>query len=368
MDTHPVAGEGAEPAGPDPPADKACGLGSVEIACDESGAEGENLVGGNTDVFAHASIRLGPEQAAACLLELRERIRSPAVEYKANHLLREKHRSVLIWLLGPDSPIHGKASVHLTDNTFLVVRRIVDTLIGDAADAESGGLFPSPETEASALALVHDGPRVLGAARWRTFLEASTALLRVRIRGNYTDPVGVFFELVGDVHAERHESIHEIVAGLRQARPRAEAFRSGILADPSAIPALDPLIPAIARAVIHWSAGVLPVSVVHDQQNSLTAARIDQLGNLLERTHASPGRVFAGLRLVDSRADSRVQLADILAGVARKISSDVLNRRADAELSGLLRPHVDPSSTWTEAFGSHDTAPLPIEGSGGSHT
>src|SRR5690242_9076845 len=61
----------------------------VEIACDESGSEGEHLVGGNTDVFAHASVNLSIDTSAACVQEIRARIGSPALEYKANHLLRE---------------------------------------------------------------------------------------------------------------------------------------------------------------------------------------------------------------------------------------------------------------------------------------
>ncbi|UOX92375.1 hypothetical protein MUY14_17780 [Amycolatopsis sp. FBCC-B4732] len=56
----------------------------VEIACDESGSEGENLLGGETDVFAHAGVRLSPEAAAACVREIRARIGSPAEEYKAS--------------------------------------------------------------------------------------------------------------------------------------------------------------------------------------------------------------------------------------------------------------------------------------------
>lgn len=61
----------------------------VEVACDESGSEGENLSGGETDVFAHASVRLDGEAAEHCIEETRERIRSPALEYKSNHLLRK---------------------------------------------------------------------------------------------------------------------------------------------------------------------------------------------------------------------------------------------------------------------------------------
>ena len=60
----------------------------VEIACDESGYEGEKLIGTTTLLFAHGSVRLEPGVAAACMAELRERIRSPATVYKAVLVLR----------------------------------------------------------------------------------------------------------------------------------------------------------------------------------------------------------------------------------------------------------------------------------------
>ncbi|MHA6785674.1 DUF3800 domain-containing protein [Pseudonocardia saturnea] len=86
-----------------------------EIACDESGYEGDRLVGGVTDVFGHAGVDLAAGAAAGCLAELRRRIRSPAVEYKANHLLRGKHRATLLWLFGPSGPVLGHAHVHVVD-------------------------------------------------------------------------------------------------------------------------------------------------------------------------------------------------------------------------------------------------------------
>jgi hypothetical protein len=44
--------------------------------------------------------------------------------------------------------------------------------------------------------------------------------------------------------------------------------------------------------------------------------------------------------------DPRVQIADFLAGVARKVASDELDGRGDAELVALLRTYVDPASVW----------------------
>jgi hypothetical protein len=103
-----------------------------EIACDESGYEGEKLIGGTTDVFAHASVSMDAQAARECIQELRDRIRSPALEYKANHVLRSKHRAVLTWLLGPTGPLLDHAHVYLVEKSFLIVANVVRLLVEPA--------------------------------------------------------------------------------------------------------------------------------------------------------------------------------------------------------------------------------------------
>src|SRR6266545_3800746 len=136
----------------------------LEVACDESGYEGENHIGATTDVFAHASVRLSAELATNCVQEIRKRIRSPALEYKSNHLLREKHRSVLKWLLEPSGPIHGIAHVHLTDKTFFVVGKVIDLLLGKVIYEPGSGLYQDQQAKAMAVTLYRDGQRTFGRA------------------------------------------------------------------------------------------------------------------------------------------------------------------------------------------------------------
>lgn len=50
---------------------KAAAGGFLEVACDESGSDGENLTGGNTDVFAHASVTLPVDRAEERVREIR---------------------------------------------------------------------------------------------------------------------------------------------------------------------------------------------------------------------------------------------------------------------------------------------------------
>ncbi|WP_410655736.1 DUF3800 domain-containing protein [Amycolatopsis sp. lyj-112] len=253
----------------------------LEIACDESGSEGEKLIGGQTDVFAHAGVRLSTEAAKGCLAELRRRIRSPAVEYKANHLLRTKHRLVLEWFLGPQGPVHGRASVYLVDKKLLLAAKLRDLL----------GREVSPDQE---------------------LLAAFNDVLRTR---NRRDPAaGSFFAMVDDT-----EELRAKTAELRSAK------------------VLDPLVPAILRALEYWSENGDPVFLVHDEQPSLKDERLAEIVS-------SPR--LGGLRFVDSRTDPRVQVADFLVGVARRIAEDDLNGNGDAILTGLLEPYIDTASLW----------------------
>ncbi|UYM04336.1 hypothetical protein [Solicola gregarius] len=260
----------------------------TEIACDESGWAGENLLDGNTDVFAHASVRMAPERAAGLVDEVRRRIQSPATEYKAGHLLRAKHRDVLEWFLSREGPLTGWASVYLVDKVYLVVRTLVELL------ARRGyGTIDDPHDVARTL--YRDGEGVLGSRQWARLLADAQALIRVPGR---------------DIHPVE--------------------------------PVLDPLPDAIVRAGLRWSHDG-SVSIVHDRQSTLTHAR---LAHVMHDPDVA-GRI-ASIRLVAAHSDARVQVADFLAGTARSIASDELNGRGDDVLSTLLRPYVDRASIWAD--------------------
>jgi hypothetical protein len=287
-------------------------MGLVEIACDESGYEGEKLVGGVTDVFAHASVVLDEPTAAECMAELRRRIRSPATVYKANHLQRSKHRAVLLWLLGENGPVLGNVQVHLADKTYLLVSKLTGHLAGVPADD------------------LYAVGRSTGGTAWEDFLATGNDLLRVRTS---PDPVGRFFEALDKLDFE-----DAALATMRKSRPYAEQVRVGLFEMPRVNPPLDPLLPAIARAVEYWGQNG-PVVVRHDRQTTLWRERIEQL-RLGER--------LARLEQVEYDLDPRIQLADILAGVVRKIASDQLKGEDDAEVTALVRPYVDPLSIWSD--------------------
>jgi hypothetical protein len=99
--------------------------------------------------------------------------------------------------------------------------------------------------------------------------------------------------------------------------------------DPELPPPWEPLVPALTETILHWSAGGRSVAVVHDEQSALTRGRVARIGAFLaERFEPPPLRSFVQ---VDSRDDPRVQVADLIAGIAR---------RRTPEPAGLLEPYT----------------------------
>lgn len=316
---------------------------AYEIACDESGWEGANLVAGSSDVIAYASVRLSVDAATEYLRELRGRGEYMKREYKASDVLRADRRASVSSLLGPDGPLYGNAFVHLTEKAYFVVARVLDLILGQSVDAASAGLAADPRLTALATTLIRQGPEAFGRERWRAFLAAANAVLRDWKPRDVREPVDTFLDLVEKVPAQKG-SLGAILDELRQARTAAYAARAELLEHHVVRPAVEPLIPALARTVVHWSRdGEADLSIVHDEQSAMTARRIRRL----ERQLLPPGR-FLLFRQVDSRTDPRVQVADVLAGVARRLADDELGGRGDAQLGGLLRDYLDPASYWSD--------------------
>ncbi|MEV7735988.1 hypothetical protein AB0O75_28580 [Streptomyces sp. NPDC088921] len=260
---------------------------------------------------------------------------------RREHLLREKHRAVLEWLLAPGGPVRGHGHVHLIDKAFFVVDRTVGLpLDGDGGDGGDRGL--------DAVTVYRAGPHAFGDHGWQDFLAAAHQLLRVRTDHGPAAPVDAFFRVVDGLRrADGRTTVSAVLDRLAAARPAAEDYRARIAAvGPPLVPPLDPLLPAVVATVRHWSAGGPgPVRLVHDRQNMLTPPRMAWVAESAWPDGA--GRVE--LRLVEARLDVRVQSADILAGIARKVASDELGGHGDARLTALLRPYIDTDSVWGDA-------------------
>lgn len=321
---------------------------SGEIACDESGWEGANLVTGNSDVIAYASVRMSAEAAKDCMSELGSRLghaghRRPR-EYKASHVLRADRPAVVTWLLGPDGPLYDNAWIHLTQKAYFVVGRVIDLFVGHSAEAASAGLVVDQRVTRMAQTMCRHGPAAFGDDQWQAFLLAANVALRTWRPRLVREPVDQFIDLVQTLRRrDGNRHVDAVLDELSLARPDAYAARARLIENRAVQPALEPLIPALASTILHWAGPMQTVSIVHDEQSALTAQRVRRL----ERQLLPNGQTL-GFKQVDSRSDARVQVADVVAGIARSIAADELRGTGNGESHQWLRPYLDPASRWCD--------------------
>jgi len=321
-----------------PPADAIAGP-VVEIACDESGFSGSNLLDPVTPVITHASVDLRVDESVELIAALRSGFRWSLNEVKSGQFLRSPSAGeALEWFL---AALSGRAHVHLVDKEYFLVTRIVDLFLAEPSYA--AGTRLTQDHRPAALALYRGG-RSAG-PDWDAFLAAFVELVRIK-RRHEPDPLSSerFFAardaLIRDGPGAQAEDVLDALS-----RRRVWSVLTRLANDdPSIPPPLEPMLPALAETVLHWSRGLRRVLVIHDEQSALTAGRLRRLQRALaggagpSAAEASPAAVspLAGLVTVDSRDDPRVQVADLLAGVARRLPPT-----GD---DGPLRPFVSPTS------------------------
>jgi hypothetical protein len=317
----------------------------VEIACDESGFSGTNLLDASTPLFTHASVDLRVDEAVELIQVLRSGFPWSLDEFKSGQFLRGPQAAEASeWLL---AALSGRAHVHVVDKEYFLVTRIVDLFLSEPSYA--AGTRLTEEYRPAALTLYRAGRA--GGRYWSVFLTSFVDLVRTkRRRPPDRRVVENFFQardsLAGVGLGAEAEGV---LAGLSRTRVRAVLNRLAY-EDRSIPPPLEPLLPALAETVLFWSGGQRRVLVIHDEQSALTASRLMRLQQALacgpdatavdarEAGAPPPASVspLAGLVTVDSRDDPRVQVADLLAGVARRspnIGDDV-----------LLEPFLSPTS------------------------
>jgi len=305
-----------------PPADGLAGP-LVEIACDESGFSGTNLLDTSTPVMTHASVDLSLDEAADLMATLRSGSRFSLEELKSGQFLRSRpHGESLEWLL---AALTGRAHVQLVDKEYFLVTRIVDLFLAEPSYA--AGTRLSQADRLPALALYR--ARSAGGRRWDAFLAAFVALVRTKRRPQPDPSTLERFVTARDALAAGGLGTDADAVLGRLSRARVWTVLTRLAQDDRSIPPpLEPLLPALAETVLTWSAGRRQVLVVHDEQSALTAGGLRRLQQVLAdrtgpwpseadvpRAEASP---LAGLVMVDSRDDPRVQVADLLAGLARR--------------------------------------------------
>jgi hypothetical protein len=315
----------------------------VEIACDESGFSGTNLLDAATPVFTHASVDLAVGEAVELIAALRSAFGSSLSELKSGQFLRSRQSTeALEWLL---AALSGRAHVLVVDKEYFLVTRIVDLFLAEPSYA--AGTRLTHHQRPAALALYRAG-RSAGGRHWSAFLAAFAELARLK-RGHPPDRSAVqrlFQARESLAGSALSAEARDVLDRLQQTRVLAVLHRLA-LDDRSIPPMLEPMLPALAETVLFWSDGQRQVLVIHDEQSALTAGRLRRLQQVLaDATYSSalPATVdrappaasspLAGLVAVDSRDDPRVQIADVLAGVTRRAP----------DIGGPLQSFLSPTS------------------------
>ena len=232
--------------------------------------------------------------------------------------------------------------MHLVDKEYFLVTRIVDLFLAEPSYA--AGTRLSQDAPPAALALYRPGARLAPTGTASSPPSSSWSAPSGGI-GRTASLLERFFR-ARDALARVGSARRPWRSSTGSSRTRVWAVLTRLAQDDRSIPPpLEPMLPALAETVLFWSGGRRQVLVIHDEQSALTADRLRRLQRALADSAGpwSPTRradavvsPLAGLVMVDSRDDPRVQVADLLAGLARRVPP----RRYD----GRLRPFLSPTS------------------------
>lgn len=324
---------------------------SVTIACDESGAEGENLMRAQHPVFVHASVNLTSNDAELFMDALAEATGSPANELKSSIVLRPRTRTRVLPVL---YRLEGQANIHLVEKTYYVTAKLIALLVEEHAALYGEDLAASGWARRYAGQLHDLAPADLGASLWTELLTTYNDFIRVYARAGAKPPTtDAFYAALTQARAiATRGPVRAILDAIWEARhfaieyegPRADQMRE-----------MDPMFSSMSAVARTWRVrlGNVPIAFVADRYSTLTAemrANIVQASgdDLAVANMAMPTALLQSIDLVDSRDDARVRAADIVGGIGREIARLAQHGTFDDELQVLASEMLDFSGMWSD--------------------
>ena len=309
------------------------------IACDESGNDGENNLGGNSSVFVHASVSIPVDVAQGLMDEVRMKTCSRAAELKSRTLLQARNRSVAEWLL-QHPELADRASLVFVHKEFFTVAKLFDSTAEEVAHSLGVDLYANGGALSAATILYFTAPGAFGPP-WHSLLRAFEAFLRAPDAGTARHRLGrltgEFRELLAGSDSPIRQLLEPVFIGIEHLEELSELQLGNGIAE--RLRTADPLLAGVGATVSEWGTrSGRPIAVVHDEAKELTAARIQWLKDYLRHpemvveSNAGLGVEVTDFILVDSKTDPRVQVADLLAGLGRVVAE----RSAVGEEHSLL--------------------------------
>ncbi|WP_454810387.1 DUF3800 domain-containing protein [Paenarthrobacter nitroguajacolicus] len=322
------------------------------IACDESGNDGENNLKGNSSVFVHASVAISTEAAQELMDEVRARTRSMTVELKSKTLLQPRNQAVAQWLL-EHPELTDRCSLLYVHKQFFTVSKLFDSTAEEVAHAFGEDMYGNGAALSAATILFFAGPGAFG-PQWFALLDAFEAFLRSATadiaRRRLDELVTRFLDILTTSESPVRDFLEMAFTGVQHLEGLSRLQLGEGIAE--RLRTADPLLAALGGTVNEWKIrSGRPIALVHDDAKELTPARVERLKDAIqhpERVAASmagTGADVTDIRLVDSKADPRVQVADLLAGLGRAVAEGLLAGKPHQLLPGL-EPMQSRFSIW----------------------
>ncbi|MBY0286198.1 MAG: DUF3800 domain-containing protein [Mycobacteriaceae bacterium] len=320
----------------------------IEIACDESGAEGENLIEGSARVFSLGSTDLTIREADELMHRLRAETGFGGRELKSSTLLKPRHLAATLELFSPGGALDGRAKVFLVDKAYMAVCKIVDLVIEEHAYRMGLRLHVTGDARRIARELFQEGPRAFRTNDWnrllREFVSFARSTQRKGTKTTHDDLLKTIDELRLRARRQRVLTTMQLLwEGREQLKVLSSEGTGGGLRT------LDPLIPSVFETARTWHELTgSPIRLIHDRQSVLT----DEARTSLREVGNNPHPEFPipvpirGIDLRDSRDDPRIQVADIIAGVGSLAGQSALTGTLDEEVAAAIRAVIAAQSLW----------------------
>lgn len=325
----------------------------VEVACDESGNEGENLFASGSTVFVHASTDLDAVTAAAIMDEVRTDTRSQAPEIKSRTLLTPGNEDVLLALLeNPD--LQGRVSVHLTEKRFFLASKLVDLIVEEVMHERGEDIYRDRRARAWAWILYQDAPAQLGPA-WTALLDAFNELTWRRPGRSKASETSTFLAALEDARSGATGRVAHILRIAHAGESHVlDLAREASDTSKEVLRNLDPIVAAVGQTARTWHERTnADIRIVHDEAPAITpelkAALMLGLSAAATAELGLPPVSLVGINTVDSKLEPRVQVADLFAGVGRACAQDALAGHPNEKWIRALRPHLNDDSIWGDA-------------------
>ncbi|MFJ9551105.1 DUF3800 domain-containing protein [Streptomyces erythrochromogenes] len=313
------------------------------VYADESSNSGQNLLDPDQPVFTVAGVHLADELAAAIVDEVRSQLPPTQGEPKYGSLARSSRgRKALTRAFEQLPP--GSTRSFVVNKSFMVMTKLVDTLVETRAHADGYNLYENGEALALANLLHMAGPVMGDAEAYRRLQQAFVDWVRQR---SSTDE---FFEALAAYKKSipaSHSDFAEYVEVLEYCRGVAEETAADLAAG-GLRDLLDPAVTSLYAVCTSFADTLGQFRLVHDSSKVIDRHAMElRMAHLLPDP-AKPGYFLQGLGatqidFTDSKAHPQLQLADWAAGAVRQWATHMAMGGGDQfarDLESVVQPWI----------------------------